>query len=48
MSTILAPPPTVIRVDGETYLSASDVLAIARKSKLAVSTVVRVLQAVAR
>ena len=37
--------PTVIRLHGETYVSARELLAIARRTGLAASTVVRVLVA---
>jgi len=37
--------PTTIRLHGETYVSAADLLAIAKRTGLAASTVVQVLVA---
>jgi hypothetical protein len=45
LSTNIAAPPTVIRAHGVTYIAAPDLLAIARRTGLAASTVVRVLVA---
>jgi hypothetical protein len=52
LSTTITTPgtsaPTVVRVAGQPYIAAQDLLEIARRTKLAVSTVVRVLQEVQR
>lgn len=48
MSTNVSAPvdrPTTIRLYGETYVSERDVLVISKRTRLAISTVVRVLAA---